>query len=58
MKTKKQVVMEDINSWTLHLMHEIMNKVELNSIEEDRVWNEIQAVLEKSFDYPYYKNYN
>ena len=58
MKTKEQVVMEDIQGWTLCLMHEIMNKVELNSIEEDRVWNEIQAVLEKSFDYPYYKNHN
>ena len=58
MKSKEQVVMEDVRDWTFHLMSEITQKVELNSIEEDKVWNEIQAVLEKNFNYPYYKNHN
>lgn len=59
-KINREVYMEEVKSIILHLYKNLdKNNIHFNSVKaDDAFFYELQALLEKHFDYPDYKNYN
>lgn len=60
--SRKDITMDQINSWLVHLHEHIEQEVDLteedNAELEAYIYGNISNYLERYFDYPGYSNYN